>query len=54
MGHIVMTRLLQVHQPQLLRDLTHGLSQQHEVDPGQLALLFFGHISRQNIIQACQ
>lgn len=53
-GHIVMTRLLHVGQLQLLRDLTHGLSQQHKVDPGQLALFLFGHISCQNVIQACQ
>lgn len=51
---VVMTRLLHVRQMQLLRDLAQGLSQQHKVDPGQLALFLFRHIRRQDVIQACR
>lgn len=53
MGHVVATRLLQVRQLQLLCHLAHRLPRQHKVDPGQLTLLLLGHISSQDIIQAC-
>lgn len=51
MGQVVMTRLLHAGQLQLLRDLAGSLSQQHEIDSGQLALLLLGHISRQIVAQ---